>query len=941
MRMVLWVMKETGSKDVPSLYALREVQKQLSDTVGIATREFRSSLGNIFSANDIGQLIARDYANPEIGPLLQFYPEEPSGPRSEVWHFDRLKELDPSLLTPMFVAPDGRHYYVNELAELGDGRLIIPYMWIIRGGEMCADAYCVTVQDGKYIVDRNVQNVRAADLRRDHPTLLKKGTFSFAESCTDFADAMPNPLRALAGGVPLYTSFINQWADDVSGNKSKQYNKHENVCFTHACVPGRLLQQEYCVHSISTSTHATALEQFEAVHEMIQESHRAPITTLHVTAKARYYCKFRIVAISLPADNPQQSAESSHIGPGGNKSCRCCHVGGTQREMETDEGYASLFSDGVPRTTEETRSAIEEQLRTAMTGVELSVTKKQTATGVKDRISVYWINQLIQRARQLKNGPRKLSEDEVVDELSAWLASQTDKPYNILFAFAGLNPNQDTPVEILHTVLLGIVKYAWHGFHTGWKGSDGAVFVARLQAIDMQGLSSMAMRAPYIVQYRNNLIGKHFKTLMQTLTFTIRPIATEPMFALVRSIGALGALLWIPEIDDLEQYLLDLQVLIDNVLDAFAVIDPRKILNKQKIHILRHLVRDIRRFGPAIRFSTEIFECFNAVFRMSSILSNHRAPSRDIATKLASLERVKHIASGGYWTTDDWAHITRAGDGVRSYISTHPIVLQHLGWARHSPPTIGAARLPGKQKQRLLAWTDTLCGKHSGPDIPYPAPQWIAAINVTVTSGDEAKPGSWVCFQQSKTTVGYGRIVECLVSSGTALRATLVCIEKFRLGPTRHTVYDMPFLARLDPPQFFVLKAKYVQFVFNAQHDCESGRCNASMVETEISQERHMITKKLLTLSHTDDGRFIINTHALHNAHLLRRVLPRELTIPRHYHDDRAALHAQIARLLRGLTADAQQTEPTAADGAPIGAEALPMDQMIIDPVVRDGPGLV
>ncbi|KZV95843.1 hypothetical protein EXIGLDRAFT_747918 [Exidia glandulosa HHB12029] len=260
MRMVLWVMKETGSKDVPSLYALREVQKQLSDAVGIATREFRSSLGNIFSANDIGQLIARDYANPEIGPLLQFYPEEPSGPRSEVWHFDRLKELDPSLLTPMFVAPDGRHYYVNELAELGDGRLVIPYMWIIRGGEMCADAYYVTVQD----------NVRAADLRRDHPTLLKKGTFSFAESCTDFADAMPNPLRALAGGVPLYTSFINQWADDVSGNKSKQYNKHENVCFTHACVPGRLLQQEYCVHSISTSTHATALEQFEAVHEMIQ-----------------------------------------------------------------------------------------------------------------------------------------------------------------------------------------------------------------------------------------------------------------------------------------------------------------------------------------------------------------------------------------------------------------------------------------------------------------------------------------------------------------------------------------------------------------------------------------------------------------------------------------------------------------------------------------------
>ncbi|KAL6300498.1 hypothetical protein BKA93DRAFT_696210, partial [Sparassis latifolia] len=72
-----------------------------------------------------------------------------------------------------------------------------------------------------------------------------------------------------------------------------------------------------------------------------------------------------------------------------------------------------------------------------------------------------------------------------------------------------------------------------------------------------------------------------------------------------------------------------------------------QILVKGKLHVLKHILADIRRFGPAVRFSTEIFECFNVIFRMCSVLSNHQAPSRDIAHKLADIDRVKHILSGG------------------------------------------------------------------------------------------------------------------------------------------------------------------------------------------------------------------------------------------------------------------------------------------------------
>ncbi|KIJ29485.1 hypothetical protein M422DRAFT_188436, partial [Sphaerobolus stellatus SS14] len=77
---------------------------------------------------------------------------------------------------------------------------------------------------------------------------------------------------------------------------------------------------------------------------------------------------------------------------------------------------------------------------------------------------------------------------------------------------------------------------------------------------------------------------------------------------------------------------------IDIILDAMAVVDPSQIIQKPKFHILLHIVEDIRRFGPAILFSTKIFECFNAVFRMCSVLSNHQAPSHDIALKFAELD---------------------------------------------------------------------------------------------------------------------------------------------------------------------------------------------------------------------------------------------------------------------------------------------------------------
>lgn len=58
LRIILWVMKETGSRDVPSLYGLRRMQESL-EKLAVTTKQYDSSLGNTFFSNDINQIVAQ------------------------------------------------------------------------------------------------------------------------------------------------------------------------------------------------------------------------------------------------------------------------------------------------------------------------------------------------------------------------------------------------------------------------------------------------------------------------------------------------------------------------------------------------------------------------------------------------------------------------------------------------------------------------------------------------------------------------------------------------------------------------------------------------------------------------------------------------------------------------------------------------------------------
>lgn len=51
----------------------------------------------------------------------------------------------------------------------------------------------------------------------------------------------------------------------------------------------------------------------------------------------------------------------------------------------------------------------------------------------------------------------------------------------------------------------------------------------------------------------------------------------------------------------------DLDIMVANVLDIWATIDPNRIIVKPKLHVLTHLQDDVRRFGPPALYEVEAF----------------------------------------------------------------------------------------------------------------------------------------------------------------------------------------------------------------------------------------------------------------------------------------------------------------------------------------------
>ncbi|KAF7308069.1 hypothetical protein MKEN_01169200 [Mycena kentingensis (nom. inval.)] len=713
MKLFLFILKECGVQNVPSFAALRKLQSDLRTSgSAIPTNECRSVQDKVFYTNNFQKVVANDWNNPLIRSFIRVYCEKPeNGIVSELWHARKwCKDMDRSKLSPMYAAADGQHYFVDELAQLKTGKLVIPLRWYTKGGKqwitrdgvrlVFADAYEVSLdEEGRAtVLDTNVVEIAAGDLQLNFLSLQRRKRvppWSDATTAARHNLRMPNPKRAKANGRAYYVAMLIFFADDVSGNLSKSWNKHWVVYFTHGNLPRSLHQQEAHKHFVSTSQHATVAEQFAEVRRLIAETEVHPIVVRD--PESREETLIELAAFTDASDNPMQAEICSCKGDKGNFPCRKCHVGGTQIEKRTNEIYESFFHAGEPRDWQDVLSAVNEQLDLACAGMKGALEAHQTASGIQDPYAQFWIDKILADHKtklsvaKQTNPRRPLAElkAEVYQELRDGVEGRYDEIYNPAYLLNGHDPTQDTPVEILHTILLGVGKYIWYYSHDAWNPPTKQVYAQRLQASDINGLTLPPIRAAYIMQYAGSLIGRQLKTVIQMSVFHVHDLVDGKHFAAWRAVAQLAALLWVPEIDNMELYCEDLSIAVANVLDAFCEIDPSKMIMKFKLHLLPHLVEDVQRFGPLVGVATENFESFNAVFRAASILSNHRAPSRDIAYQLADQEGARHRILGGWWIDETTGAWVQAGSAVRQYIKKHKNLQKLLGWTVHDVPKPG------------------------------------------------------------------------------------------------------------------------------------------------------------------------------------------------------------------------------------------------------------
>ncbi|KAF8173028.1 hypothetical protein K438DRAFT_1940336 [Mycena galopus ATCC 62051] len=419
-----------------------------------------------------------------------------------------------------------------------------------------------------------------------------------------------NLWRARAKGHRVVCFPLWVYCDDTSGNVSKKWNEHNSFLATPAGLPRAEAQKEYNIHFLSTSNIAPPLEMLDGIVDQLELS----------IAQENGVWAWDVVlmepvlvippVLALLGDNPMQSEFACYIGLRGKLFCRACWVKGTDVSDPADpaapniagdsDGESatgsvhsaassnnSMASDGdqqkgkgkklketmaqmVKRVTDfvkigtlRNKTETTDKLKSFFTEASTLDTKTKiqnqcTEFGLEDTYQLFFLEKLFKSYKGKRGRP---SKQAALDAALSRLPENTTSP---VWRIKGLDLHQDTPVEILHVVLLGFVKYLWRDLvQVQLKNKDDKknLHITRLSSISVAGLGISPLAGRTLVQYSSSLTGRDFRSIAQVAPFVVYDLVSADCFTTWQSLSKLIPLIWQPEIEDIESYIMSISLL--------------------------------------------------------------------------------------------------------------------------------------------------------------------------------------------------------------------------------------------------------------------------------------------------------------------------------------------------------------------------------------------
>ncbi|KAJ7641154.1 hypothetical protein FB45DRAFT_1124604 [Roridomyces roridus] len=916
-----WAMSALGVHDLPSDRVMDDIDKALQPLCGIQSIRYSGKLNHVYYVNDLAAIIAQEMANPSVREKLHFLPEDTRPSLSQAWQASRWRhELDPDLATPM-IRIGAQDFFTLEPTVLRDGTICMPSRWFKRGTDTWAEVWMMRQFNlngvpGWLVDNQTTYEIKSSDLLVSFPdfinTYVHRGVpdpriihgENNPATFTDWTSTDPskgNRWRLQAAGHRVVSFPVWLYCDDTSGNMSKKWNKHNSFLFTAAGLPRKYVHQESNIHFLSTSNIAPPLEMLDGIVEQLQACQEKGIW-----AWDSHYHELVLVIPSVLAmlgDNPMQSEFACHIGFRGKLFCRACWVQGDPDIDDEEDGDGnhsdassqSGASDGGSthppgkkkpkkkkkslQTVPELISRVRQFMQTcnvlrsqftvsSLVGGQAQYKRNKTAAGIKDTYQEHFLARVF--ALSTKRGRSKVQKQADVNALLRTFPADITSP---VWRIKDFDPHQDTPVEILHVILLGFVKYFWRDAIARLKKpAEKELLIARLSSFNVSGLGFPALSGHTLVNYAGSLTGRDFRALVQAAPFVLQGLLPKEKIHAWTALSAVVSLVWQPEIENLDKYTTELEAAIDHFLDCTCRLSLNWF-NKPKFHVILHLPNHIRRFGPAMLFATEGFESFNAIIRACSIHSNRHAPSRDIAAQMARGNRVRHLLSGGFFRRNVQPEPSTRPPGDKS----KPKVLPPSSspWMKLTPAELQDARWVTASNKRLQllelnSFGSGLLGfqAEEAPVIAVHTPEIV-----TLGNGDMCRVGDSVVYDNTTTTGTYrciGRVVEIVQVIGSPAersgKADLVLVARTVVGEP-HDLYCMRRVEETTVCE--MVDIKNIKCTVNVQHNCADHGCKPSRSK-KVYQEREETSERDLALDHHSTSDCIVNTGQMRDAAVLQ-----------------------------------------------------------------------